>query len=171
MLFGDGERAARSGELATARACFVEAGQAAVDVQLWRSAIRCYRMPARVTSGRGWDEYRKALDQHADWPHFTCRTARIVIGDQAVIECPQVGPVLELLMTDQDHVEARPGPRFAGLPIALAMIIIRRALWTNPRDRATELYSVRVTFDGQQRVRLDEHGDWEPIVNEAWRSV
>lgn len=189
MLFGDGERAARNGELATARACFVEAGQAAVDVQLWRSAIRCYRhaleldlvdreviecmlrMPARVTSGRGWDEYRKALDQHPAWPHFACRTARIVIGERAVIECPQVGPVLELLMTDRDHVETRPEPRFAGLPIALAMIIVRRALWTNPRDRATELYSVRVTFDGQQRVRLDEHGDWDPIVGETWKSM
>ena len=189
MLFGDGERAARRGELSTARACFLEAGQSAVDVQLWRAAIRCYRhvleldlvdreaierlvrMPARVTSGRGWDEYKKALDQNPSWPHFGCRTARIVIGDQAVVECPQVGPVLELLMTDQDHVETRPDSRFAGMPIGFAMIVIRRALWTNPRDRATDLMNVRVTFDGQQRVRLDEHGDWDPIVGETWRST
>ena len=185
MLFGDGERAARNGEVATARACFMEAAQSAVEVQLWKAAMRCYRhaleldlmdreiierllrMPARVTSGRGWDEYRKALDQHAAWPHFGCRTARIVIGDHAVIECPQVGPVLELLMTDHDHVEARPDPRFAGMPIGLAMIVVRRALWTNPRDRANDLMTVQVTFDGQQRVRLDEHGDLDPIVGDA----
>ena len=57
------------------------------------------------------------------------------------------------------------------MPIALAMIVIRRALWTAPRDRATELMSVRVTYEGHQRVRLDEHGDWEPIIGEAWRST
>jgi len=190
MLFGDGERAARRGELSTARACFLEAGQCAVDVQLWRGAIRCYRhaleldlvdpevidrilrMPARVISGRGWDEYRKALDQHRSWPHFGCRTAQIVIGDQgAVIDCPQVGTVLELLMTEVDHVETRPAGVFTGMPMALAMIVIRRALWTNPRDRPSELMTVRVTFDGQQRVRLDEHGDWDPIIGETWRST
>ena len=84
VLFTDGERAARAGEHDTARACFIEAGQCAADVQLWRSAIRCYRhaleldlldrdavdrigrMPPRVISGRGWDDYRTALDQHGD---------------------------------------------------------------------------------------------------------
>jgi hypothetical protein len=24
---------------------------------------------------------------------------------------------------------------------------------------------------GQQRVRLDEHGDWDPIVGETWKSM
>lgn len=185
VLFTDGERAARRGEYDTARACFLEAGQCAADVQLWRAAIRCYRhaleldlldreavdrvsrMPARVTSGRGWDEYRNTLDQRASWLHFSCRTARIVIGDLgAVIECPTVGPVLELIMTEQDLVETRPDARYQGMPIAMAMIVLRRAMWANPRERANELATVRVTFAGQQRVRLDEHGDWDPLIGD-----
>ncbi|MEO8703185.1 MAG: hypothetical protein ABI867_24275 [Kofleriaceae bacterium] len=188
VLFTDGERAARRGELTTARACYLEAGQCAADVQLWRAAIRCYRhaleldlldrevvdriarMPPRVISGRGWDEYRNVLDQHPEWLHFTCRSAHIVMGDLgAVVECPSVGPVLELLMTEKDLVETRPDARFHSMPIAMAMIVLRRALWTNPRERPTELMTVRVTFAGQQRVRLDEHGDWEPIIGEPSR--
>lgn len=188
VLFMDGERAARRGELATARACFLEAGQAAVDVQLWRSAIRCYRqtleldlldreavdriarMPTRVISGRGWDAYRIALEQHTAWPHFACRGAQIVIGDLgAVIDCPGVGPVLELIMTDKDLIETRPDARFNGMPIAMALIVLRRAMWAIPRERATEPMTVRVTYVGRERVLLDEHGDWDPIVGEARR--
>jgi hypothetical protein len=185
VLFTDGERAARRGEYDTARACFLEAGQCAADVQLWRAAIRCYRhvleldlldrevvervlrMPPRVISGRGWDEYRNALDQRPAWLHFSCRTARVVIGDLgAVVECPAVGPVLELIMTEQDLVETRPDARYQGMPIAMGMIVLRRALWAHPRERANELMNVRVTFAGQQRVRLDEHGDWDPLIGE-----
>jgi hypothetical protein len=185
VLFTDGERAARCGEYKTARACFIEAGQCAAEVQLWRAAIRCYRhaleldlldrdvvervlrMPARVISGRGWDEYRNALDQHPAWLHFGCRTARVVSGDLgAVVECSGVGPVLELIMTEQDLVESRPDARFLGMPLAMGTIILRRAMWANPRERPTELMSVRLTFAGQQRVRLDEHGDWDPVVGE-----
>ncbi|HWU90460.1 MAG TPA: hypothetical protein VN253_24515 [Kofleriaceae bacterium] len=189
ILFLDGERAARGGELATARACFLEAAQAAVDVQLWRSALRCYRhalelnlldrevidrvlqIPLRVTSGRGWDRYRAAVDAHSDWARFGCRTARIVIGDLgAVVECPPAGPVLELIMSEPDLVEVRPDGRFAGMPAAMAMIILRRALWPAPRERAAELMTVRVTFDGHERVVLDEHGEWEPIVGDTSRA-
>jgi hypothetical protein len=185
VLFTDGERAARAGELDTARACFVEAGQCAADVQLWRGAIRCYRhaleldlldrdlverivrMPPRVTSGRGWDEYKTALDQHAEWVHFSCRNARVVSGDLgAVVECPSVGPVLELLMSEVDLVETRADARYQAMPIAMAMIVLRRALWNQPRERATDPMTVRVTYAGHQRVRLDEHGDWEPIIGE-----
>jgi hypothetical protein len=186
ILFLDGERAARSGDLATARACFIEAAQAAVDVQLWRSALRCYRhaleldlldrevvdrvlqVPLRVTSGRGWDRYRAMLDAHPGWARFGCRSARIVIGDLgAVVECPPVGPVLELIMSEQDLVEVRPDGRYGGMPVAMALIILRRSLWPAPRDRVSELMTVRVTFDGHERVLLDEHGEWEPIVGDA----
>jgi hypothetical protein len=185
VLFNDGERAARRGEYDTARACFIEAGRSASEVQLWRSAIRCYRhaleldvldreiveavlrMPARVTSGRGWDEYRVALDQHTEWLTFSCRTARVISGDLgAVVECPLVGPVLELIMTERDLVETRPDARYSGMPLTLAMIVLRRALWANPRERATDPANIRVTFAGQQRVRLDEHGDWDPIIGD-----
>jgi len=186
VLFTDGERAARCGEYETARACFLEAGQCAADVQLWRAAIRCYRhaleldlldrevverilrIPARMISGRGWDEYRNALDQNAAWLHFGCRSARVISGDLgAVVECPAVGPVLELIMTEPDLVETRPEARFQGMPIAMGTIVLRRAMWARPRERANDLMSVRVTFAGQQRVRLDEHGDWDPLVGEA----
>ena len=188
ILFLDGERAARGGEPAMARTCFLEAAQAATEVQLWRSALRCYRhaleldlldravvdrvlqIPLRVTSGRGWDRYRSALDAHADWVPFGCRAARIVSGDLgAVVECPGIGPVLELIMSERDLIETRPDGRFAGMPVAMAMIILRRALWSAPRERASEPMTVRVTFDGRERVRLDEHGDWEPIIGEPAR--
>jgi hypothetical protein len=188
ILFLDGERAARRGESAAARASFLEAAQAAADVQLWRSAMRCYRhaleldlldrevidrvraVPPRVVVGRGWDRYRAALDAHPGWRPFGCRAARIVSGDLgAVVECPGSGRVLELIMSERDLVEIRPDARLAGMPAAMAMIILRRALWPAPRDRAAEPMTVRVTFDGRERLRLDEHGDWEPILAQAAR--
>lgn len=178
----DGERAARGGESATARACFLEAARSAVEVQLWRAAIRCYRhvleldlfdresieavlrMPPRVISGRGWNEYRRALDTHA-WRTFSCRTAQVVSGDAgAIVECPGAGPILALIMSDKDLVETRPGARYRGLPLVPAMIVLRRALWANPRERATDPATIRVTFAGRERIRLDEHGDWDPII-------
>jgi hypothetical protein len=188
VLLLDGERAARRGERAAARACFLEAAQASADVQLWRGALRCYRhmleldlldrevvervlaVPPRVTGGRGWERYRAALDSHPEWQPFGCRAARIVSGDPgAVIECPGAGPVLELIMSEQDLVETRPDARLTGMPAAMAMIILRRALWPAPRARASEPMSVRVTFDGRERFRLDEHGEWDPIMSEAAR--
>jgi hypothetical protein len=185
ILFADGERAARDGEIATARACFLEAAQSAVEVQLWRTALRCYRhaleldvtdravvarvlaIPPRVLSGRGWDRYLAALEQHATWPPFGCRASRVVSGNEgAIIECAGAGVVLELLMTERDLVEVRPDGRFAGMPSAMALLILRRALWPSPRERADrdQLMSVRVIFAAQERVRLDEHGDWEPLI-------
>ena len=184
ILFADAERAARDSEWATARACFLEAAERAMDVQLWRSALRCYRhaleldlcdrevirrileIPPRVISGRGWEDYRRALDSHPDWPHFSCRSSQIVIGDLgAVVECPGHGGVLELMMTDRDLVELRPDARFSGMPTAMALVILRRALWPTPRER-DELMHVRVIFEVRDRVRLDEMGDWEPIVGD-----
>ncbi|MGE0398092.1 MAG: hypothetical protein AB7T06_15430 [Kofleriaceae bacterium] len=181
VLFADGERAVRDGEWSTARACFLEAADAALEVQLWRSALRCYRhaleldlcdrdvvervlkIPARVISGRGWDAYRRALDIHPRWPSFECRSSRVVVGDLgAVVECSGFG-VLELMMTERDVVELRPDARLAGMPVAMALIVLRRALWPTPRDR-DEPMSVRVIFEARDRVRLDELGDWEPLV-------
>lgn len=185
LLFSDGERAARAGEHATARSCFLEAGQSAADVQLWRAAIRCYRhaleldlldrtpveavlrMPGRVIAGRGWDEYKLALDGHPTWASFSCRSARVVIGDLgAVVECPPVGPVLELIMSKPDLVETRPDARYTGMPLTLAMIVLRRALWMTPRERVADPAKIRVTFVGRERVQLDEHGDWDPVVGD-----
>jgi len=181
ILFADGERAVRDGEIATARACFLEAADSAIEVQLWRSALRCYRhaleldlldrevvtrvmrIPPRVLAGRGWDLYLRAIEAHPGWPHFGCRSATIVSGDLgAVIECRGVGPVLELIMSEHDLVETRPDARFTGMPSAMALVILRRALWPTPREQE-KLMSVRVTFDVRERVRLDELGDWEAL--------
>lgn len=186
LLFGDGERAARHGQAATARACFLEAAQAALDVQLWRSALRCFRhaleldlfdrevvdrilrCPPRTISGRGWDTYRAALESRQQLPHFGCRSAQVVIGDQgAVVECPGRGRVLELLMTADDLVETRPDASLAWMPSAMALVILRRAMWPAPRGERNELMTVRVIYEGRERVRLDEHGDWDPLVGGA----
>ena len=35
-----------------------------------------------------------------------------------------------------------------------------RVLFSDETDPA----NVRVTYSGQQRVRLDEHGEWDPII-------
>jgi hypothetical protein len=182
LLLADAERALRDDDAAAARAAFLEAGQSATGYQLWRSALRCYRraleldltdrapivkiaqMPARVVPTGDWVEYTRALDRHG-WQAFGCRTAQIVTGNLgAVVECPGAGAVLELMMTADDLIETRPDGRFAGMPLAMAMIILRRAMWMAPRDTATEPSSLRVAFDGRHQVRLDELGDWEPVA-------
>jgi hypothetical protein len=182
LLLGDAERELRADNPAGARAAFLEAGACAASYQLWRNAVRCYRraleidlvdrepvtrisqMPPRVIAARDWIDYARALDRHA-WPSFGCRSAQIVTGDVgARIECTGVGVVMELLMTEDDLIETRPDARLAGMPLAMALIIVRRAMWMAPRELAAEPMSLRVAFDGQPQVRLDELGDWEPVA-------
>lgn len=166
---GAAEKALRAGELMRAREAFVAAGDLAGGFQLWRTCVRCYRHAleldlidrvaiARLIGlvGRGgnvvaWSEYAKALDRH-DWPHFGCRAAQIIIGDEgAIVECAGVGPVLELQMPEPDLVAAHPDGRFTGMPLAMALIILRRALGPGV---------VRVAFAGRAPVVLDDNGDW-----------
>jgi len=180
LLLGDGERAWRSANPGAAREAFLEAGQCAVSYQLWRSALRCYRraleldltdrepitrilrLPARVVAAADWTEYGLALDRHG-WQAFSCRSAQIITGDLgARVECSPAGVVIELMMTADDLVEARAEVRFAGMPLAMALIILRRAMWLSPRDAVAEPAWLRVVFDGRPQVRLDEMGDWEP---------
>ncbi|HEX3473885.1 MAG TPA: hypothetical protein VHT91_02525 [Kofleriaceae bacterium] len=185
VLLGDAERALRADQLAVARGAFLEAGQAAASYQLWRSALRCYRraleldltdreavgrivqLPPRVIALADWHDYARALDLRTgsrSWPSLSCRAAQIVTGNVgAQVECPGTGVVMELMMTEDDLVETRPEARFAGMPLAMAMIILRRALWFAPRDLATDPASIRVAFDGRPQVWLDELGDWEPV--------
>jgi hypothetical protein len=189
LLLADGERALRGDDLAAAREAFLEAGQCAAGYQLWRSAIRCYRraleidlvdpapiariarMSPRVVATSDWTEYARAIDQHA-WPSFGCRAAQIVTGDAgAHVECPGTGIVMELMMTEDDLVDTRPAARFAGMPLAMALIILRRALWLAPRELAADPMSLRVAFDGRPQVRLDELGDWEPIAEAPARHL
>ena len=185
ILLADAERALRSDDLAAARGAFLEAGQCAAGYQLWRSTMRCYRraleldladreavgrvaqLPARVVALNDWIDYARALDARA-WPSFGCRAAQIVTGSVgAHVECPGVGTVMELMMTEDDLIETRPEPRYHGMPLAMALIILRRAMWMAPRDHATDPMSLRVAFDGRRQVRLDELGDWEPVGSAA----
>jgi hypothetical protein len=182
LLLADGERALRADDLAAAREAFLEAGQCASGYQLWRSALRCFRraleldladrepiariarMSSRVVALADWTEYARALDLYA-WPSFGCRSAQIVTGDLAAhVGCTGAGVVMELMMTADDLVETRPAARYPGMPLAMALIILRRALWMSPRDFAAEPSSLRVAFAGRQQVRLDELGDWEPVA-------
>lgn len=185
VLLADAERALRAEQVTAARAAFLEAGQSAASYQLWRSALRCYRrvleldltdreavgriaqLPPRVSALADWHDYVRALDTRA-WPSFSCRAAQIVTGNVgAQVECPGTGVVMELMMTEDDLVETRPEARFAGMPLAMAMIVLRRALWFAPRELATDPASIRVAFDGRPQVWLDELGDWEPVTTAA----
>jgi hypothetical protein len=185
ILLADAERALRIDDRAAAREAFLEAGQCASSYQLWRGAVRCYRraleldlvdrepvariaqMPPRAIRPDDWVDYARALDLHSGrhaWPSFGCRSAQIVTGDLgARVECPGTGVVMELMMTEDDLIETRPDARFAGMPLAMALIIVRRAMWVAPREIVAEPMSLRVAFDGRPQVRLDELGDWEPV--------
>src|SRR5262249_25240415 len=147
-----------------------------------RSAIRCYRcaleldladrdivrrisrIAGRNSNAADWASYGDFLEQRTDWPRFGCRMAQIVLGDLGgVVTCPGVGPVLEGLMARDNVLDAHPDSRFADMPTAMAMVILRRALWPTPRDDARAPHALHVTFAAGARVRLDELGDWQAL--------
>ena len=175
------EAAARKNDMASAVRKFIVAGDYAVTLDRWRSAERNYRaaleldllwrepvarllkIADRLGHERDWRAYIHALEGPRSWPHFGCRSARVVASDTgAIVECNVAGPLLELMMSRVDLVEAHPVPRFANMPLAMALLIIRRALWIAPRAETTRPHTVRVVYGGHEPVWLDERGDWGP---------
>jgi hypothetical protein len=178
-LAHDAEQAAQRGDLAEALREFVAAGDRAAAHQAWRSAARCYRgalevdllrrepvarlvkLSKRIGNELEWGAYARVLDEMPDWPRFGCRAARVVAHDDgSIVECSGAGPVLELIMSRADRVEVYPDGRFAKMPLAMAMLIVRRALWTAPRRDAQKPARMHVVFGGREPVWLDERGDW-----------
>jgi hypothetical protein len=178
-LLGKADGAASEGDLMSARRAFVDAGVCASTYGMWRAAVRCYRraleidlvdrelvgrivhISGKLPTGGDWVDYARVLDGNPGWAPFGCRTAQIILGDLGgVVTCQGVGAVLELMMARDDHVDAHPDGRFAAMPLAMAMVILRRAMWPALRDVA-EPRSLGVTFAANRRVRLDELGDWQ----------
>jgi hypothetical protein len=178
-LWREAELAARRGDTAEASRAFIDAGDRAVSHQLWRGAARSYRGAleldvlrrepvtalARIAAHLGqqqeWAIYASVLDEVPAWPRFGCRSVQVIAHDGgSVVECAGVGPVLELAMTHAEYVEVRADGRFSKMPLAMALLIVRRALWPVPREHARKPARVRAAFGGRAPVSLDEHGDW-----------
>ena len=179
-LVAAAEQAAHDGLWPLVKSSYVAAGICAVQFGHWRTAVRCYRNAleidlldrtcvmriAAIVSKLvidDWVDYLRAVDA-GSMPAFGCRHAQVVGADLGtVVRCPGVGPVLELIMSADDLVEVRPEARFAGMPIAMAMIVLRRGLWPKPVEQAPEPRMIRVGFAGRSPTTLDELGDWSPL--------
>jgi len=174
------QRALATGDYEAARSRFVEAGECAVRFQLWRSAFRAFRnaleldlvdpVPvARLKTLRGsltmlgdWSDYVRVLESNPGWSSVCAIGARILSADTGtIVECRGVGPVLELAMPEADLIEATPDGRFRAMPRAMALLLMRRALWPFPRER--DGMRVRVAWGTMPRVWLDESGYWQTV--------
>jgi hypothetical protein len=174
------KRAIVVGDFETAKACFIEAGDCAVRFQLWRSAFRAFRSAleldlvdpvpvARLRMLRGsmtmvgdWSEYARSLETNPTWPTVRAVGARILSADTGtIVECRGIGPVIEIAMPEPDLIEATPDGRFRQMPRAMALLVVRRALWPFPRER--DGMRVRVAWGTLPEVWLDESGDWQPV--------
>ncbi|HTR54916.1 MAG TPA: hypothetical protein VMJ10_29720 [Kofleriaceae bacterium] len=179
-LLRPAEAAARRNDIAGALRGFMSVGDAAVTLEKWRSAVRGYRaaleldllrrepiaallrLGPHLAHEHEWREYRRALEGTPDWPHFGCRSARIITSDSgSIVECNVAGPVCELIMARHDLVEAHPVERYAKMPLAMGLLIMRRALWITPRFETPNPSWMRVAFGGRAPVWLNEQGDWE----------
>jgi hypothetical protein len=177
----DAERAVRAGDAVTAYDQFFEAGACAEQYGLWKTALRCYRSaveinlfaPAavkqlarialRAGAGGEWADYAAVLAREPTWPRVTCRAVQLLVGTTgAVVACAKLGTVLELVMTADDLIEVRPEARFTEVPAAMALLLLRRALWPVTRE-AAEPFHLRVTYRGTQRFHLFETGDWSRL--------
>jgi hypothetical protein len=178
-LSREAELAAQRGDVAEALRGFLDAGDQSVKLGLWRGAARYYRaaleldlmrrepvarlvqISPRVGNQGDWSQYARVLDEMPAWPRFGCRTAQVVANDSGtVVACTGAGPVLELVFEAVDLVTAQPDGRYAKMPLAMAMIILRRALWPMTREPGHKPARARIAFAGKPIVWLDERGDW-----------
>lgn len=164
------------GDLAAAFRKFLKAGDEARAKDMARLAARCYRdaleldLASRVAVSRllgvrdqtkdrpFWIEYQRALRRKPAWSQFSCRRAQILVHNLgSVIECADVGPVIELVATADGRFECLPDARFNAMPLAMTMIILRRALW--PHGKSTGSTRVRVSYRGHV-MWLNARGEW-----------
>nr|HEX4317788.1 hypothetical protein [Kofleriaceae bacterium] len=181
LHLSDAERARRAGDPRAAYGGFVDAGRCAEQYGLWKTALRCYRnaveldfidptavehlarIATRAGAGSEWADYLAVVTAPAapSWPTIVCRDVQLLVGSAgAVASCTRAGTVLAVSMTDDDHVDITPDARFADIPVAMALLVVRRALWPSPRDNAATSFEVRVTYRARHRFKLLEHGDW-----------
>lgn len=177
-LLADSARAVRAGDVAAGVARLIEAGDCAARYALWRTAVRAYQAALELDLvdravlgrlvglvGRGghpfeWSDYARRVDR-ARWPHFGCRDAQLVIGDTgAYVACRTVGAVLEIGMPEVDLIAAHPDRQFAEMPLAMALVVLRCALWSPSSAAATPPRKVRVAFARGEPIELDELGHW-----------
>lgn len=181
-LLSDSHRAVRAGDLAAGVRRLIEAGDCAARYQLWRSAARAYVAALELDLvdrtalgrlvgliGRGghafeWSDYARRVER-ASWPHFGCRDAQLVIGDEgASVVCRSIGAVLSVTMPECELLAVHPDRRFAGMPLAMALIVLRCALWAPSGTPATPPRKARVAFAGGDPVELDELGSWRAMT-------
>jgi len=173
----EAEKAAHRGDLHSAVRNYIAAGDAARSRERWQLAARCYRSALEVDLGsrvavsrlvhigghtndrKFWVEYSRMLKHDGSWSQLTCRRAQILVHNLgSVIECAEVGPVIELVIASDGSFECLPDARFKAMPLAMTLIILRRALW--PTGRSSPLAPrVRVGYRGHT-VWLNARGEW-----------
>jgi hypothetical protein len=178
-ILADAERAARAGELDDARRLYLDAGDRAAIAGNWTLATRCFRytveldffdivavqrlatMTPRATARAEWAAYMAAL-RGGTLAKFAATSVQLVVSNSgAEVVASPVGVVLEVLLSGDDLVEAHPAPAFDMMPLAMALLVVRRALWPVKRSRPATAMTVRVAYRGRQPVKLDELGDWD----------
>jgi hypothetical protein len=176
-----GERAERAGNFESAYDYFVTAGDIAAASGSWRAAMRCFQRAVEIDLFRPvavtrlaaiagqvhrrteWAEYATALDRQIV-PRFALRGIQLVVGNAgAFVTAAEVGTLLDVLLTGDDLLEVMTSQQFAGMPLAMALLVLRRALWPVSKDRSAATMSMRVVFEGRPPpYKLMESGDWEP---------
>ena len=179
-LVAEAERAERAGNYEGAYDRYVSAGDAAAGNGSWRSAMRSFQraievdlfaseavqrlaaIASQVHNRTEWSEYATALERGVV-PRFAFRAVQLAIGnDGSFVTAPDAGTVLEMLLTGDDLLDVHPAAAFSDMPLAMALLVLRRALWSSPVNRARTPMTVRISYAGRPHMILHETGEWEP---------